>query len=315
MSDSRNVLFALLPLGNPVLTVCQAGPRRGGAQMWVWLMFWSRNCTPSWEVTAPSLIRIQGPGQSPRPGARRQGIWTLSYALGQVTSFSGKWAPISPIRMRGLDSAKDEIPHSSKHLMCVCMLGCFSRVWLFETPRIVARQAPLSMGFSRQEYWSGLPCSPPGNLPHRGVKPEASCIFCPDGRFFTCEPLGQLIAKFQELFIPTYFFVQVNLIGCNMVKISLHGQTCCNLSFLFIFYSYYFLFVCLFCHTVQHSTVSLFPKQGSNPHPLEWKHRVLSTGLPGNSLIFCYYNLMYAEWDALFQMFWWHFYSLKWSVT
>ena len=122
------------------------------------LMFWSRNCTPSWEVTAPSLIRIQGPGQSPRPGARRRGTWTLSHALGQVTSLSRKWAPISPRRMRGLDSAKDKIPHSSKHLMCACLLSRFSRVQLFATPWTVACPAPLSMGFSRQEYWSGLPC-------------------------------------------------------------------------------------------------------------------------------------------------------------
>ena len=42
-----------------------------------------------------------------------------------------------------------------------CMLSC-SHVWLFSTPWIVAHQAPLSMGFSRQEYWSGLPCTPPG---------------------------------------------------------------------------------------------------------------------------------------------------------
>ena len=40
-----------------------------------------------------------------------------------------------------------------------------SRVRLFATPGTVARQAPLSMGFSRQEYWSGLPCPPPGDLP------------------------------------------------------------------------------------------------------------------------------------------------------
>ena len=35
----------------------------------------------------------------------------------------------------------------------------------------VARQAPLSMGLSRQEYWSGLPCPPPGDLPHPGIEP------------------------------------------------------------------------------------------------------------------------------------------------
>ena len=39
------------------------------------------------------------------------------------------------------------------------------------TPWTVARQAPLSMGFSRQEYWSGLPFSSPGHLPDTGIKP------------------------------------------------------------------------------------------------------------------------------------------------
>ena len=38
-------------------------------------------------------------------------------------------------------------------------------------PWTIAHQAPLSMGFSRQEYWSGLPCSPPGDLPEPGMKP------------------------------------------------------------------------------------------------------------------------------------------------
>ena len=45
-----------------------------------------------------------------------------------------------------------------------------SRVWLFVTPWTVARQAPPSMGFSRQEYWSGLPLSSPGDLPDSGIK-------------------------------------------------------------------------------------------------------------------------------------------------
>ena len=48
-----------------------------------------------------------------------------------------------------------------------------SRVRLFATPRSVALQTPLSMGFSRQEYWSGLPCPPPGDLPHPGIKPTS----------------------------------------------------------------------------------------------------------------------------------------------
>ena len=53
-----------------------------------------------------------------------------------------------------------------------CVLGHFSCVWLFVTLWTVAHQAPLSMGFSRQEYWSGLPCLPPGSLPSPGIKPR-----------------------------------------------------------------------------------------------------------------------------------------------
>ena len=47
----------------------------------------------------------------------------------------------------------------------------FSHVWLFATPWTVSHQAPLSMGFSRQEYWSGLPFLSPGDLPDPGMEP------------------------------------------------------------------------------------------------------------------------------------------------
>ena len=56
------------------------------------------------------------------------------------------------------------------------VLHCFSRVWVFATPRTVARQSPLSMGFSRQEYWSRLPCPPPGDLPDPGIKPGSPAL-------------------------------------------------------------------------------------------------------------------------------------------
>ena len=52
---------------------------------------------------------------------------------------------------------------------CVCV-RCFSPVWLFMTPWTVAHQAPLSMVFSRQEYWNGLPFSSPGDLPNSGIE-------------------------------------------------------------------------------------------------------------------------------------------------
>ena len=54
------------------------------------------------------------------------------------------------------------------------MLSCFSYVPLFVTPWIIAHQDPLSMGFSKHEYWSGLPCSPPGDLPNPGIKPAST---------------------------------------------------------------------------------------------------------------------------------------------
>ena len=49
----------------------------------------------------------------------------------------------------------------------------FSHVWLFANSWIVAYQAPLSMEFSRQEYWSGLPFPSPGDLPNPGIKPRS----------------------------------------------------------------------------------------------------------------------------------------------
>ena len=59
-----------------------------------------------------------------------------------------------------------------------CMLSRFSPVRLFTILCTVARQAPLSMGFSRQEYWGELPCPPPGDLPDPGIKPiyYVSCM-------------------------------------------------------------------------------------------------------------------------------------------
>ena len=57
--------------------------------------------------------------------------------------------------------------------MYPCLLSHFSCVWLSATPWTVTGQAPLSMGFSRQEYWSGLSCPPPGDLSDPGIKPMA----------------------------------------------------------------------------------------------------------------------------------------------
>ena len=65
------------------------------------------------------------------------------------------------------------------------LLSHFSCVQLFVTLWIVVRQAPLSMGFSRQEYWSGLPCSPPRDLPNLEIEPISLMSPAFAGRFFT----------------------------------------------------------------------------------------------------------------------------------
>ena len=58
----------------------------------------------------------------------------------------------------------------SASFMCACV-SHLSRVQLFAILWAIVHQAPLSMEFSRHEYWSGLPCPPPGDLPDPGIKP------------------------------------------------------------------------------------------------------------------------------------------------
>ena len=65
--------------------------------------------------------------------------------------------------------------------MRVCLPSPYSCVWLFVTLWVIACQSPLPMGFSRQEYWSGLPWPPPGDLPDPGIE-TASLNFSHIGR-------------------------------------------------------------------------------------------------------------------------------------
>ena len=71
------------------------------------------------------------------------------------------------------------------------MLSCFSCVQLFVTPRTVALQASLPMKFLRQEYWSGWPCPPPGNLLDPGTESESFMFLALAGGFLTLPPSGK----------------------------------------------------------------------------------------------------------------------------
>ena len=75
------------------------------------------------------------------------------------------------------------------NIACVLSL---SGVQLFATPWTAARQAPVSIRFSRQEYWGGWPFPPPRDLPNPGIKPISHVSLALAGRFFTTDLPGKL---------------------------------------------------------------------------------------------------------------------------
>ena len=75
-------------------------------------------------------------------------------------------------------------PWSTVWLPRICVLSCFSRVRLCATTWTITRKIPLSMGLSRQEYWTGWPCPPPGDLPDPGIKSASLCL--PHCRWILC---------------------------------------------------------------------------------------------------------------------------------
>ena len=86
---------------------------------------------------------------------------------------SKKWSHVAHLEWR------------QRGCVCVSEISRFSRVWLFATPWSVACQAPLFMGFFRQEYWRGLPLTSPGDLPDPGIKLTSLVSPALAGRFFT----------------------------------------------------------------------------------------------------------------------------------
>ena len=94
--------------------------------------------------------------------------------------------------------------HTSMHAY---VLSCFSCVWLSATPWTVAGQAPLSMGFSRKEYWSGLLCPSPGDLPNPGIEPASLVSPALAGRFFTASATWESLFSLymHQLFYLKFF--------------------------------------------------------------------------------------------------------------
>ena len=106
--------------------------------------------------------------------------------------------------------------------MCACW--SLSHVWLFATPQTVAHQTPLSMKFSRQEYWSDLPCPSPGDLRDPGIEPASLVSPGLAGRFFTTDAtweapgLIHLLSSFWNFVVVVSFLVIFGLIHVCIKK-------------------------------------------------------------------------------------------------
>ena len=105
------------------------------------------------------------------------------------------------------------------------VLSCFSSVWLCATPRTVAHQALLSMGFSREEYWSGLLCPPAGDLPDPGIESHYIYLHWQAGSL-PLEPPG----KSQYLYIYIYIYMYIYIYIYIHIYIYIYTYLCSVLS-------------------------------------------------------------------------------------
>ena len=101
--------------------------------------------------------------------------------------------------------------------MCLYIACMPSRVWLLVTLRTVACQAHLSMEFFKQEYWSGLPCFPPGDLPNPEIEPESLVSLARAGGFFTTSAT-------REAHVSASACVRIHV--CPSVCMSVSGWGC-----------------------------------------------------------------------------------------
>ena len=162
-------------------------PRLPGPWVAHWVMFSHvPSCQSEVSCPEPHSIRDLGgewPVKGWEPGRRVQ--WLRSWGVksdAQVgvglsptqTPAQLKWiwkSCLVSLRYCFLQVKQSESRGDHKRIsVCICVHAkFFSRGQLSVTPRTVPHQAPLSMGFSRQEYWDGFPCPPPGDLPNPGI--------------------------------------------------------------------------------------------------------------------------------------------------
>ena len=112
-----------------------------------------------------------------------------------------------------------------------CISGGFSHVQLFVTLWTIARQAPLSMGLSRLEYWSGLPCPPPRDLPSPGTEPSLLHLLNWQTGSLVLAPPGKS-PKLNNLLISRKHFQKLMSRNIFRVLFTSHLDFCNSLSWL-----------------------------------------------------------------------------------
>ena len=142
------------------------------------------------------------------------------------------------------------------------------------------------MGFSRQEYWSGLPFPSPGDLPDPGIEPLSLRSFILAGGFFTTSTTGKsrvilMILSMRRLLLYPVFLgkIQVRPFQVETKTSSYLLVQICYLLILFLFWPYH-----MACGVI-------VPHPGIEPKPSAVKAGLLTTGLPGNSLQIVFWML------------------------
>ena len=124
-------------------------------------------------------------------GISRCKLLYIEWVSESLLHSTGNYIQRPGINYSGKEYEKECTTCTTESLRCtvetayMCLL---SNVRLFSTPWTVPSEAPLSMEFFRQEYWSGLPFTPPENLPHPGIEPESPVSPVLVGTFFTMAP-------------------------------------------------------------------------------------------------------------------------------
>ena len=129
------------------------------------------------------------------------------------------------------------------------MLIHFSHVQLSATLWNVALQSPLSMEFSRQEYWSRLPCPPPGNLPYPGIEPASLMFPALPGGFLPLAPPG------KHKYV---IYVYINIVKGANINIVLHIFLCMWMCiWVYIYFVYVGIYVGVCANQVDYKSMMM----------------------------------------------------------